>query len=319
MARDLPASTSINWDSLSRKAWDNLQGSAPYVPCQQTYAFGEVIRQYGGEVLRAELTSAGEPVGLCQIAVRNLFGFRLATAMMGPVWLVEGLSPDRRIDALDQLGRTAPLKGLHALMLMPSDTRTDEAEALRLRRVVSPYHTVLIDLSQDEDALLAAADGKWRNRLRAAEKARLTINPLGRRSEQYNWLLEAERRQRKRIGYRALSPMMVPAWQEAAGKDSVMGFEAKQGSDRIAGMLFFRHGTTATYHIGWASQEGREQNAMNLMLWQAIRQLKKKGVRTLDLGGVDTDHAPGVARFKLGTGGRLLSQSGTWLLRPRLR
>ena len=83
--------------------------------------------------------------------------------------------------------------------------------------------------------------------------------------------------------------------------------------------MIFRQGTTATYHISWSSEEGRERNAMNLLLWQAIRELKKKGVRTFDLGGVDTDHTPGVARFKLITGGEVLSQSGTWLLRPRLK
>ena len=102
------------------------------------------------------------------------------------------------------------------------------------------------------------------------------------------------------------------------GKESVLGVEAKLGGDRAGGMLFLRHGSTATYHIGWSSPDGREENASNLLLWQAIRLLKKKGVATLDLGGVDTDHAPGLAHFKLGLGGRPLSQSGTWLLRPKL-
>ena len=319
MARDMPQTTAIRWNSLSRKAWEKHLSDVTYLPYQQSYAFGEVIAQHGGDVLRAELTSDGVTVGLCQIAVRKLAAFRLATSIMGPVWLTEGLSAEQKMSVMDGLGRTFPLRGLHALLLMPPTAEVAAEEKRRLRRVVSSYHTVLMDLTQEEDALQANLDGKWRNRLRAAEKVELTIAPLGRRYEQYRWLLEAERKQRQRIGYKALSPMMVPAFQDAGGKDSVSGFEVKSGAERIAGMMFFRQGTTATYHIGWASEKGRELNAMNLALWHSVRQLRKKGVKTLDLGGVDTDQAPGVARFKLGTGGRLLSQSGTWLLRPHLR
>lgn len=318
MGRDLPHTTAIRWNSLSGKAWDKELCRAPYIPYQQTYAFGEVIAAHGGDVLRAAMYVEEEVVGLCQIAVRKLPGFRLATALMGPLWLNTELPVARRAELLDELGKTVPLKGLHAFLLVPPVQGSYAKLALGLSQVVSPYHTVLLDLTKPEEELLAAADGKWRNRLRAAEKAGLTISQIGRRPEQYAWLLEAERRQQKRIGYRALSPRMVPAWQEAAGKESVIGFEAKDGMERVAGMLFFRFGSTATYHIGWGSSHGRDHNAKNLLLWEAIRYLKKKGVTTLDLGGVDTDHAPGVARFKLGTGGELLSQSGTWLLRPRL-
>lgn len=318
MARDIPHTTAIRWDGLSAKAWESQLSRASFVPYQQARAFGEVIRQYGGDVLRAEITAQGETIGLCQIAIRKLPGFKLATALLGPVWL-DRITAEQKIDALDRLGRELPLKGLHAFLLVPPDEEADTLHSLRLRRVVSAYHTVLLDLTRDDDALMTALDGKWRNRLRAGQKAGLTISTVGRRPEQYQWLLEAERQQRQQIGYQALSPRMVPAWQEAAGKDSLFGLEAKAGADRIAGMLFFRHGTSATYHIGWSSGEGRERNAMNVLLWKAIIQLKKKGVRTLDLGGVDTDHAPGLARFKLGTGGKVLSQSGTWLLRPRLR
>lgn len=319
MARDIPDTTAIRWDSLSANAWEKCLARAPFAPLQQAYAFGEVIAGHGGTVHRAELTTGGETAGLCQVVVRKFPGFRLVTALMGPVWLDDGLTPERKAEAIDQLGRTLPVKGPRAFLLMPPGGEAAVPEMLRLRRVVSPYHTVLLDLTQDEEVLLAGTNGKWRNRLKAAGKAGLTVNPLGRRAEQYKWLLEAERRQQKRGGYRALSPLMVPAWQESAGKGSIIGYEARLGMERVAGMLIFRHGRSATYHIGWSSPSGREVNAMNLLLWQAIRQLKKKGVTTLDLGGVDTDHAPGVARFKLGTGGQLLSQSGTWLLSPRLR
>ena len=48
------------------------------------------------------------------------------------------------------------------------------------------------------------------------------------------------------------------------------------------------------------------------MMWAAITRLAEDGVRALDLGGVDTRAAPGLARFKLGLGGRTLSLAGTY-------
>ena len=50
-----------------------------------------------------------------------------------------------------------------------------------------------------------------------------------------------------------------------------------------------------------------------------MRGLKKAGVKTLDLGGIDTEAGPGLARFKIGTGGEVLSLSGSWTRGPRWR
>jgi lipid II:glycine glycyltransferase (peptidoglycan interpeptide bridge formation enzyme) len=40
--------------------------------------------------------------------------------------------------------------------------------------------------------------------------------------------------------------------------------------------------------------------------------LREQGVRRLDLGGVDTVRSGGIARFKIGTGGQVLTLAGTF-------
>jgi len=40
--------------------------------------------------------------------------------------------------------------------------------------------------------------------------------------------------------------------------------------------------------------------------------LQARGVRQLDLGGVNTRALAGISRFKLGTGGRLVTLAGTY-------
>jgi hypothetical protein len=57
---------------------------------------------------------------------------------------------------------------------------------------------------------------------------------------------------------------------------------------------------------------------MNLALWQAICHAAEAGHGVLDLGPVNSDDAPGLAHFKLGTGAYIHRLSGTWLYHPAL-
>lgn len=70
----------------------------------------------------------------------------------------------------------------------------------------------------------------------------------------------------------------------------------------LAYLLFLLHGTTATYHVGWAAPAARRTHAHTLLMWQATTYLHQRGLTRLDLGTLDTEAAPGLARFKLGTG-----------------
>ena len=289
-----------------------------YTPFQQHWAFGEVVRAFGGDVHRGVVSRDGNPVATAQIVVRHALGCSLNTLMMGPCWLAGDLSTEVRSSALELIGKTAPIGRRAILLTIPKEATPDAEQALNLRRVVSGYHTVLIDLTSELSALEAALDGKWRNRLRAAETSGISVSRLGKSPAQYQFLLDGEVRQQRHRGYKALPPNLVPAFQEQAGRDSVMALEAKQGAERVGGILFLRHGQTATYHIGWTTAAGREASANNLLLWRGMELLKKQGAKTLDLGGVDTDQTPGIARFKLAMGGEVLTQSGTWLLWPRL-
>jgi len=47
-------------------------------------------------------------------------------------------------------------------------------------------------------------------------------------------------------------------------------------------------------------------------LWKAVIYLKSQGIGMLDLGGVNTHDLPGISRFKLGTGGDVVTLAGTF-------
>ena len=72
----------------------------------------------------------------------------------------------------------------------------------------------------------------------------------------------------------------------------------------------------ASYHVGWSGPEGRAANAHPLLLWSAMQALAAEGINRLDLGDVNTEDAPGLARFKIGAGANVRPLGPTILLPP---
>ena len=312
----------ISWNQLRAQAWEEALLCAPNTPYQQHWAYGAILAQAkSGSVQRAAIYRDDVLMGVAQMQVRRFLRcFHLGLVMRGPVWLSDdaaaALSESDKHTIMQALLREAPLPRFSRKIVMPESVST---LAKPFTRLVSGYSTVMLDLCQSEAALLAAMDGKWRNRLRAAQKAGFIVNTPALAEESYGWLLQCEAEQSKRIGYSALSPALVPLWQMQMGEKGLCLVQARfpDAADEAkpcAAMLFLVHGKTATYHIGWADEQAKKHNAHNLLLWEAMQQLQSRGIETLDLGGVNTQDGAGIARFKLGTGGELLQLSGTYAL-----
>jgi lipid II:glycine glycyltransferase (peptidoglycan interpeptide bridge formation enzyme) len=78
---------------------------------------------------------------------------------------------------------------------------------------------------------------------------------------------------------------------------------ALHGDRPVAGICVGRHGTAATYLLGWNGEEGRVLRAHQFLLWQAMVKLKESGCRWLDLGGINEEGTPSIAAFKNGVNG----------------
>jgi hypothetical protein len=173
--------------------------------------------------------------------------------------------------------------------------------------LVTPVHHAVWRLGPD---LRSGLSGKWRNQLRRAEKAGVSAQPGTAASLAVLMAEEAE--QRRRRGYRSLPP----AFTGALPRDALRLWDWRAAGQPAAAMAFVRHGTTASYHLGWADPAARAAGAHGVMLMAAAEALWAEGVRWLDLGPVDTERAPGLARFKLGTGAVLKRLGSTVLVLP---
>jgi hypothetical protein len=91
---------------------------------------------------------------------------------------------------------------------------------------------------------------------------------------------------------------------------------AEHRRQTVAAALFLRHGAGATYLAAAAEPEGRARHAGTLLLWRGLIALQDAGVTTCDLGTIDTDRSPTLARFKLGAAAGIFIPCGTWTPSP---
>ncbi|WP_377194783.1 lipid II:glycine glycyltransferase FemX [Ruegeria meonggei] len=181
-------------------------------------------------------------------------------------------------------------------------------------RQADQYRTVLIDPDQEDDNLMRALHGKWRNPLRNALKAGLELEtgPIRDLSDRFSRLYEQVR------DAKGFQPDIPPDFYYAlSGKDfdhDVL-IARKDGED-IGAMTIGVSGPNATYLFGATSDAGRRLNAGHYLMWQAMLYCHERGAKCFDLGGIDAEANPSVTRFKLRTGGSDAIASGPYEARP---
>lgn len=183
--------------------------------------------------------------------------------------------------------------------------------------LVSPAFVALLDLKRTAASQREALHQKWRNRLNRAQERGLRVSRQNMPLDPNHWLFAADQAQQKKRGYRSWPTALTLAYAKA-NKGQAKLFQAFDGSTPVAAILILRHGRAATYHISHTTQSGRALSAHNLLMWEAMLWLARQGCEQLDLGLINTEEAPGLARFKLGTGAHLSQLGGTWLLWPPL-
>jgi len=305
----------VQWDQVDMAFWD-AQHARAAAPLQQDWAYGATMKTLGVPVLRACVSQDGTPVALAQFIVRRFLGQMAGMALCsrGPVWL-QDLNGADKSRVYQALRRTIPLTHWRLVAITPEEPAGPELGLSMWRRVMTGHSTVMLDLTPSMDVLRAQLDKRWRHRLGGAEASALTVHRVGTNAGQYRWLLDAEMQQREQRGLHGLPlpffDMYVPSRQQPS--KTMLTVRADVGRERVAGMMFLIHGEAATYHVGWTSDAGRDLHAHNLILWRGIETLRERGVRLLDLGGVNTIRSAGIARFKMSTGGRVITYAGTFI------
>lgn len=306
----------IIWDTHTIAQWHECLGRISQSNLIQTWPYAQAVRQTAQRLTRFGLIhDAGQPVGIVQIQEQRLLGFHYLAMDRGPLWFDGVDTAPLWPRFIASFAAAYPRRIGRVRRLLPECPDTPEiAAAFREAGFIlrgEGYRTYWMDLRRPEAALRAALDGKWRNRLNAAERAGLQLSDSC--AAGLEWLIAGYLADRRARAYRGPSQAMLRALVTAfsAGGNLLLLRATVLGAS-CAAILIFVHGHAATYQIGWANAQGRRLSATNFLLWQAILRLQQRGVAWFDLGGIHPQTAPGVTRFKRGLGGVASATVGSY-------
>lgn len=187
---------------------------------------------------------------------------------------------------------------------------------------IHPHKTIIINLQQSADELLAAMHHKTRYNIKVAENHGLNVQdlPAGEagRSDNVDKFLKLIRHtaDKKNFG-------IHPEWYYKKLLDYFSlrnnNLEAKlflveKDDKAVAGaiVLLDHYKSTGYYLHGASDYRSRSLMAPYLLHWHIMRTLQQSGFASYDLWGIDSSKWPGVTRFKLGWGGRQVEYPGSF-------
>jgi lipid II:glycine glycyltransferase (peptidoglycan interpeptide bridge formation enzyme) len=185
---------------------------------------------------------------------------------------------------------------------------------------VQPPDTVLIDLTDNEKAILGGMKSKGRYNIRLASKKGVTVRQTG--MEELPLFYELLKKTAKRDGIAIHSieyyqTLFTHCKDYSQGGQKLALYLAEHEGDVLAGIVILFRGKDAVYLYGASSDHKRNHMAPYLLQWKAMSDAKAKGCTVYDLFGIPPNEDPhhpmaGLYRFKTGFGGRVIHRPGSW-------
>lgn len=179
---------------------------------------------------------------------------------------------------------------------------------------VQPKQTLIVDLTQSEDKILAAMHEKTRYNVRLADRKGVRCHVSGLSNHDVDAFWELLRETAKRDGFKT-----HPRWYYEKmlqilnnGAMTTRLWLAYYNQEIVAGAIVGYFGDTATYLHGASLYKHRSLMAPYVLHWQVMQEAKAQGYKWYDFWGIDEKKWPGMTRFKMGFGGKIIDYPGAF-------
>jgi len=175
---------------------------------------------------------------------------------------------------------------------------------------VQPERTRIIDLGQEEAAILAGMHRKCRQSIVKSERLGVRVAEAGEERLAEFYAIHTDAMTRAGIAARA-ERTYRQMWQELAPRGMARLLFAEDGATGVAVATLFlvSCGPRVADLYGGTTAEGGRLRANYLLKWEAIRRSRAVGLRQYDLWGLPR---AGIAQFKSGFGGEEIDYVGAW-------
>jgi len=176
-------------------------------------------------------------------------------------------------------------------------------------------HTIFLDLTPDEETLLAQMKPKTRYNIRYAMRNKITVEEQTNK-EGLKIFLALQRETAKRQKF-LIHPdnYFRTLFETLKTRKMVHILVAKHNAQNLAAYVLLNYQGVLYYPYGGSSIEKRNLFPSNLLMWEALRLGKELGCTLMDMwGATDDKNDPwwGFTRFKLGYGGKLVEFIGSY-------
>lgn len=308
----------IEWNGLSPAVWEERFAKIRQSNMLQSYAYALGICGLKKQKARwGVIKLNGEEAGLVQILEVGLLKNLIHAVILdrGPLWFDGFGSHQDFEDFLIAFKAQLPKRLGRKIRFIP-EYSADIDPILQKhgfkKQGGQPYQTIWLDLTRDIEERRGNLKKNWRNMLARAEKDNI-VTHFDFSTDHLKLAIGKYALDKAEKGFDGPSVELLVALSKTFGSQNkiLLGRAEKEGNV-LGYALFFMHGSSATYQIGWTSAQGRTNGAQNKLLWDSLEALKQKGITDLDLGGVNDETAKGVKKFKEGMGGTLVSFSGLY-------
>jgi lipid II:glycine glycyltransferase (peptidoglycan interpeptide bridge formation enzyme) len=307
----------VEVDGATPNEWSKMLDLFNDSSIYQTWSYGRVrwgVRNLSHIVVKQN----NEVVGMAQLRIirPTRFKFGIAYLRWGPVFGRRGRTLDPEVLAYMLRALEEEYVGRRGLLLhvLPNaflrSQRADLFQAaftrFKSKRLLSSatYRTFVLDLTPPIDELRRRLDKKWRNQLARAEKNNLKV-VVGSGGVELAMFAVMYKQMKERKGFK--SNMSVDEFAEMqkdlATSHRLRIFICEDGGVPMAGLVASAIGDSAIYLFGATSDSGLRSKGAYLLQWRLIQELKEKGCKWYDLGGIDPAQNPGVYHFKSGLSG----------------
>lgn len=185
---------------------------------------------------------------------------------------------------------------------------------------VQPPDTVLINLKNSEDEILASMKAKWRYNIRLSAKKGVLVKRLDKDGLGIFYNLYVQTAKRDKIAIHSLAyyeRLFIHASEYTPAIQDLRLYVAEYNSEPLSALILLIRGTEATYLYGASSDTHRNLMAPYALQWHAMQDAKQAGCTCYDLFGIPPNDNPshpmiGLYRFKTGFGGTIIHRSGSY-------
>jgi lipid II:glycine glycyltransferase (peptidoglycan interpeptide bridge formation enzyme) len=321
--------------------WNTAVRTLPHAHILQSWEWGEFKRDTTGWQPQRLLFQRGEQVvAAVSIGVRRIGPLSVMYAPKGPV--LDDADAEVRDFVLDYLQRMARQEGAIWLKIDPDiavatgipgegdDTPNPTGQALQAALQkrgwrfsddqVQFRNTIKLDLTQSEDALLAAMSQNTRRKIRVAERDGVTVRAATSADLPILYALYKETGERDDFLVRP-DWYYEQAWRKFMDAGLANALIAEYDGQPIAHVILMHFGRTCWYFYGASGNAERQRMPNYLLQWEAIKWAKAQGYAVYDFWGApdvfdESDSMWGVFNFKRGFRGTVVRHIGAWDYAP---